>query len=261
MTATPIIDPEQVPARTAGAGEPGSAARAAADVRQRVAVGAGRQRVWRRVRRPRPGARDPAQRVPAPRPAHPGGHPRCRGAQAAGGLVLPGLAPDPAAPVGGGAERRSGDLLPARGQHPADGQAGAHPGDHRAVQVAGERDGQGPRRAGRAVPHPPADRGPVHLRRCRCVDDEGPRGRPGGQGRGHGRHRRQRRRLPRGPRDPHGHNRVRRRLVVVLPRPGRPLPDRGRAGHLRRAYRWSTPSAPPCRPRPGSGAAPTTRPT
>ena len=110
-------------------------------------------------------------------------------------------------------------------------------GDHRAVQVAGVGDGQGPRRAGRGVSDPPVGRGPVHVRGRGRVDDEGPRGRPGGQGRGHGRHRRQRRGLPRGPRDQHRDSRVRRRLVGVLPGPGRPRPDRGRAGHLRCARR------------------------
>ena len=63
----------------------------------------------------------------------------------------------------------------------------------------------------------PLDDGPVHVRGGGRVDDEGPRGRPGGQGRGHGRHRRQRRRLPGSPRNPHGHNRIRRRLAGVLP--------------------------------------------
>ena len=43
--------------------------------------------------------------------------------------------------------------------------------------------------------------------------------------------------LPGGPRDPRRHHRVRRRLAGVLPRPGRPRPVRGRAGHLRRARR------------------------
>ena len=52
-----------------------------------------------------------------------------------------------------------------------------------------------------------------------------------------GRDRGQRRRAPGDPR-PAGHlRRGRRRLAGVLPRPDRPRPDRGRAGHLRRAPR------------------------
>ena len=70
-------------------------------------------------------------------------------------------------------------------------------------QVAGLGDGQGPRRAGRGVPHPAAGRRAVHVRRRGRVDDEGPRGRAGGQGRGDGRHRGQRRRVPRDPRGAH----------------------------------------------------------
>ena len=47
--------------------------------------------------------------------------------------------------------------------------------------------------------------------------------------------------------------------LALLPRPGRPRPDRGRAGHLRRPRAaWSRRSARPCPARPGSGAAPTT---
>ena len=38
---------------------------------------------------------------------------------------------------------RGGDLLPARGVHPPDGEAGGDPGDHPAEQVAGQRDGPG----------------------------------------------------------------------------------------------------------------------
>ena len=51
------------------------------------------------------------------------------------------------------------------------------------------------------VPHPPARRcRAVHVRRRRRVDDEGPRGRPGGQRGRARRDRRERRRAPRGPR-------------------------------------------------------------
>ena len=48
--------------------------------------------------------------------------------------------------------------------------------------------------------------------------------------------------------------------LALLPRPDRPRPVRGQAGHLRRASRpGGRPSAPPCRARRGSDAAPTTR--
>ena len=55
------------------------------------------------------------------------------------------------------------------------------------------------------LPRTAAGRRPVHVRGRRRADDEGPRGRPGDQDRGHGRHRRQRRRLPRDPRRGHLH--------------------------------------------------------
>ena len=52
------------------------------------------------------------------------------------------------------------------------------------------------------------------------------------------------------------------RLAGVLPRPGRPRPVRGGAGDQRRPSRaWWPPSGLPCRERPGSAAAPITRPT
>ncbi len=60
------------------------------------------------------------------------------------GSFLPGLADGAAATVGGGPDVGRGYLLPARGEHPADGQAGPVPRDHRAEQVAGLGDGQGP---------------------------------------------------------------------------------------------------------------------
>ena len=75
------------------------------------------------------------------------------------------------------------------------------------------RDGPRPRRPGRGVPHPPAGRRPVHVRRRRRPGAQGPRGRPGGQRARPGRHRRQRRRAPGDPR-PAGHlRRGRRRLA------------------------------------------------
>jgi len=60
-----------------------------------------------------------------------------------------------------GAHERGGDLLPARREHPADGQTGAVAGRHDPVEVAGQRDGQGARRARRGV-------------RTRRLDDAGP---------------------------------------------------------------------------------------
>ena len=58
----------------------------------------------------------------------------------------------------------------------------------------------------RGVPHPPArGRRPVHVRRRRRADAEGPRGRPGGRRPRAGRDRRQRRRAPRDPRPPRHH--------------------------------------------------------
>ena len=143
--------------------------------------------------------------------------------------------------------------------HPADGQAGADAGDHRAVQVAGVGDGQGPRRAGRGVPHPPVGRGAVHVRGRGRADDEGPRGRPGGQGRGHGRHRRQRRRA------------TARSSGSALRQPSPAPAGWGSSATWSpaacpgspwspptRTPGWSTRSGRPCRAPPGSGAAPTT---
>ena len=51
--------------------------------------------------------------------------------------------------------QRGRDLLPPRRQHPADGQARAVAGDHRALEVPGQRDGRRSRRARRRLPHPP----------------------------------------------------------------------------------------------------------
>ncbi len=85
-------------------------------------------------------------------------------------------------------------------QHPPDGQARAHPRDHRPVQVTGVGDGPRPSTSRSPRSHPPADRGAVHVRRRPTPHHEGPEAGPGRQGRGHGRHRCQRRRLPRSPR-------------------------------------------------------------
>ena len=66
----------------------------------------------------------PAQRVPAPGPGYAGRDGGRRGAEAAGGQLLPGLAAATAAAGRGGADDGGGHLLPARGEHSADGQAG-----------------------------------------------------------------------------------------------------------------------------------------
>ena len=87
----------------------------------------------------------------------------------------------------------------------------------------------------------PLDAGPVHVRGRRRAGAQGPRGRPHGERARPARDRGQRRGLPGDPRPARHLRRGRRRLAGVLPRPDRPRPDRGRAGHLRRA------------PRPGRG--------
>ena len=152
-------------------------------------------------------------------------------------LLLPRLAAR--APQAGraGADHGGRDLLPARGLDPADGEAGRDPRHHPALEVAGLGDGQGARRARRGLPDPPAGRRPVHVPGRGRVDDEGPRGRPGGQHPRAGRHRRQRRRAPRDPRRRHLLRGVRGRLADPVPRPDRPRPVRGRAGHLRCPHR------------------------
>ena len=110
-------------------------------------------------------------------------------------------------------------------------------GHHPAVEVAGQRDGQGPRRAGRGVPHPAAGRRALHVRGRRRAGAQGPRGRPHRERARAARDRRERRRLPGDPRPARHLRRGRRRLAGVLPRPDRPRPVRRRAGHLRRAPR------------------------
>ena len=103
-----------------------------------------------------------SQRLPPPRLRHPRRHPGRRDPEAALGLLLPGLAARAPPPGRSGPDQRGGDLLPARGLDPADGEAGRDPRDHAAVEVAGLGDGRRPRRAGRGVPHPPARRRAVH---------------------------------------------------------------------------------------------------
>ena len=131
---------------------------------------------------------------------------------------------------------------------------------HPAVEVPGRDDGQGPRRPGGGVPDPAVGRRPVHVRRRGRVDDEGPRGRPGGQRRLPGRDRGERRRAPRDPRPGCVLGRVPRRLADVLPRPDRPRPVRGQPGDLRRPSRAGRRRrARPCPAPAGNGAAPTMR--
>ena len=191
-----------------------------------------------RVRHGQPGSGESAQWLPGAGVRHPRGHPGAGGAQTANRLLLPGLAARAAQARRAGADQCGGDLLPARGVHPPHGPPGAVAGHHRAVQVPSLGDGQGPRRPGRGVPHPPAGRGrPVHVRCRRRAGAQGPRGRTSRAGARPGRHRRQRRRPPRSPGRAGHHQRGRRRLAGLLPRPDRPRPDRGAAGHLRRARR------------------------
>src|SRR5687768_13525526 len=86
------------------------------------------------------------------------------------------------------------------GQHPPDGEAGPDPGHHRAVEVAGVRDGQRSRLTGGGVPDSPVRCRPVHLRCRRRAGVEGPRSRPHGQRACPTRYRGQRRRLSGDPR-------------------------------------------------------------
>ncbi len=91
--------------------------------------------------------------------------------------------------------------------------------------------------ATRGVSDPPARCRPVYLPRRRRPGAQGARGRPRRRSAHLDRHRRQRRGLPRDPGHPGHLRRGRGRLAGVLPRPGRPRPVRGRAGHQRRPRR------------------------
>ena len=82
---------------------------------------------------PQSGADQLPQRLPDPGLRHPDRHDGGRDPQAAGGLLLPGLAAG-AAPAGrAGADHGGGHLLPARGLDPADGEAGRDARHHPAV--------------------------------------------------------------------------------------------------------------------------------
>jgi putative transposase len=102
-----------------------------------------------------------AQRLPGPGVRYPRQHPRPCDSEAARGLVLPGLAAGVPPANGAGADHRGRHLLPAGCLDPADGEAGGVPGHHPALEVIGQRDGEGSRRAGRADSrHRPLDQGP-----------------------------------------------------------------------------------------------------
>jgi|SRR5215218_1677996 len=86
------------------------------------------------------------------------GHPcwvgRFGDSEAAGRDLLSGVAVG-AAPAGRvGVGIGGGDQLPARGVNAADGEIGRAARNHPAVEVSGQRDGQGPRRSGGSIPHP-----------------------------------------------------------------------------------------------------------
>ena len=146
-----------------------------ADVHPRPDGRRSRRPVRRRLRRAQHRAHQPAQRLPAPPIRHPRRHIGSGDPQAAAGLLLPGLAAGAPQARRAGADHGGGHLLPARGVHPADGQARRDPGHHQLVEVAGLGDGQGARRRGRGVPHPAAGRRPVHVRRRRRPGAQGPR--------------------------------------------------------------------------------------
>src|SRR5215213_7914406 len=90
------------------------------------------------------------------------------------------------------AGQRGRHLLPARREYPPDGEVGRATGDHPAVEVPGERDGQGPRRPGRGVPDSAVGRRPVHVRRRRRARPQSAGGRPDGERTRPARHRGQR---------------------------------------------------------------------
>jgi putative transposase len=81
-----------------------------------------------------PVAGQPSQRLPTPRLRHPCRHGRCRGPEAADRLVLPGVTARTPQAGQTGADVGGSDLVPARGVHPGDGQAGAVVGHHHVVE-------------------------------------------------------------------------------------------------------------------------------
>ena len=168
------------------------------------------------------------QRLPAPGVGHPGRDDRAGDPQAPPGVVLPGL-PGAPPPRRAGAGLGRGDQLPAGRLDPAGGEAGRLSRGHRAVQVAGQRDGGGAGRAGGGVPVPAAGPRAVHVLLDRCADPEGPRGRPDGERALPDRDRGERRRVPGDPRHRRDQLRGRGRVAGVPARPGRPRPVRRRS--------------------------------
>ena len=80
-----------------------------------------------------------------------GRHAGRRDPQAAAGDVFPGLAAGTPPPRRSGPHLRGGDLLPARGVDPADGETGGDPGHNPAVEVPGQCHGPGPGHVGRKL--------------------------------------------------------------------------------------------------------------
>ena len=126
-----------------------------------------------------------------------------------------------------GADQRGRHELPARGLHPADGEAGRAAGDRADLKSQVTR---WPRSstAGGGVPDPAAGRRALHLPRGRRADAKVREGgrivnvTPAG-------HRGERRRLPGDPRPGPHLRRGRRRLAGVPARSGGPRPVRGRS--------------------------------
>ena len=125
----------------------GPAAPVAGHVHQRAGVGRSRRRsaVRRTVCRTETGQRP--QWLPAPGLRHPGRDAGRDDLEAAVGVRFPGLAAGTPSPRRGGADQRGGDLIPARGLDPADGEARGVPRHHPAVTAAPvrfwEHDGSG----------------------------------------------------------------------------------------------------------------------
>ena len=179
MTAPPSIDLSGWLSEQLAAGESGSAPADDDHVRAGVDGCRGRRGLRRRVRRPsRASGRTPATATGAgtgtPGPARSSWRSRScvRVATSRTGCSSGAAAPrrrwcrwSPRAICSGSATRRMEKLVETLGITRLSKS-----------QVSG--DGQGPRRAGRGVPHPPAGRRPVHVRRRRRAGAQGPRGRP-----------------------------------------------------------------------------------
>ena len=151
----------------------------------------------RRLRFERPAqlrAPDAPQRLPASPARYPGRHGRCRDPKLRAGTYFPHWLLERCKRAETALITVVADLLPRGRLHPPDAQAGEDARHPLAVEVAGLAHGGRARRARRAVPAPAAGSGrTVHVRRRRCADDEGPRGRPRHQRRRAHRDRRERR--------------------------------------------------------------------